>query len=173
MVLFTWSWWSLPPLSSASTWYTHSEPTMSASPPGCMILEGRHLSFRILVSPTFTPGTQWMLTKGLACTVWCFPDPCLFSWSTSYVEGPPLLVLKSKMTYVMLGLVARLCSTLCDPIDCSLPGSSVHGDSLGKNTVVAGHAFLQGIFPSKGSNPGLLDYRRILYHLSHQGSLMY
>ena len=27
-----------------------------------------------------------------------------------------------------------LCPTLCDPKDCSLPGSSVHWDSLGKNT---------------------------------------
>ena len=26
-------------------------------------------------------------------------------------------------------LVARLCLTLCDPVDCSLPGSSVHGIS--------------------------------------------
>ena len=100
-----------------------------------------------------------MLTKGLACAVWCFPDPCLFSWSTSYMEGPPLLVLKSKMMYVVLGLVALLCSTLCDLKDCSLPGSSVHADSPGKNTGVAGHAFLQRVFPSKGSNPGLLDYR--------------
>ena len=28
----------------------------------------------------------------------------------------------------------QLCLTLCDPMDCSPPGSSVHGDSLGKNT---------------------------------------
>ena len=27
----------------------------------------------------------------------------------------------------MLYLVAQLCPTLCDPMDCSLPGSSVHG----------------------------------------------
>ena len=26
--------------------------------------------------------------------------------------------------------------TLCDPMDCSLPSSSVHGDSPGKNTGV-------------------------------------
>ena len=26
-----------------------------------------------------------------------------------------------------LVLVAQLCPTLCDPLDCSLPGSSVHG----------------------------------------------
>ena len=33
----------------------------------------------------------------------------------------------------VLCLVAQSCPTLCDPIDCRLPGSSVHGDSLGKN----------------------------------------
>ena len=47
------------------------------------------------------------------------------------------------------------CLTLWDPIDCSLPGSSVHGDSPGKNTGVGCHAFLQGIFLTEGSNPRL------------------
>ena len=40
-------------------------------------------------------------------------------------------------------LVANSCPTLCDPMDCSLPGSSVHGDSLGKNTGVGCHFLLQ------------------------------
>ena len=31
-------------------------------------------------------------------------------------------------------------------------------------------SLLQGIFPTQGSNPGLLHYRRILYQLSYQGS---
>ena len=53
-------------------------------------------------------------------------------------------------------------STLCDPMDCSLPGSSVHGGSLGKNTEVDCHAFFQGIFPTQGSNPDLPHYRQIL-----------
>ena len=43
--------------------------------------------------------------------------------------------------------------TLCDPMDCSPPGSSVHGDSPGKNTGVGCHALLQGIFPTQGGNP--------------------
>ena len=30
-------------------------------------------------------------------------------------------------------------------------------------------SLLQGIFPTQGSNPGLLHCRQILYHLSHQG----
>ena len=61
--------------------------------------------------------------------------------------------------------------TLCDPIDCSPSGSSVRGDSPGKNTRVGCHALLQGIFPTQGSNPGLLHCRLILHQLSFQGRL--
>ena len=50
-----------------------------------------------------------------------------------------------------------------------LPGSSAHGDSPGKNTVVGCHVLFQGIFPIQGSNPGLPHCRWILYYLSHQG----
>ena len=60
--------------------------------------------------------------------------------------------------------------TLGDPMDCSPPGSSVHGDSPGKNTGVGCHFLLQGIFLTQGSNPGLPHCMQILYHLSHPGS---
>ena len=53
---------------------------------------------------------------------------------------------------------------------CSLPGSSVHGDSPGKNTGVGCHALLQELFPTQGSNPGLPHCMWILYQLSHKGS---
>ena len=75
-----------------------------------------------------------------------------------------------KFPYSVLCLVAQSYLTLCDPMDCSLPGSSVHGDSPGKNTGTGCHALLQQIFPTQGLNAGLPDYRRILYFLSHQGS---
>ena len=39
---------------------------------------------------------------------------------------------------------------LCDPMGCSLPGSSVHGDSPGKNTGVGCNALLQGDLPNPG-----------------------
>ena len=55
-------------------------------------------------------------------------------------------------------------------MDYSLPGSSVSGDSPGKNTEVGCHALLQGIISTQGSNSGLLHCRRILYCLSHQRS---
>ena len=50
----------------------------------------------------------------------------------------------------------QLCLTLCNPMDCSPPGSSVHEDSPGKNNGVGCHALLQGIFLTQGFNLGLL-----------------
>ena len=51
------------------------------------------------------------------------------------------------------------CSVMSDslqPLDCSPPDFSDHGDSPGNNTGVSCHALLQGIFPNQGSNPRLL-----------------
>ena len=73
----------------------------------------------------------------------------------------------------LLCSVTQSCLTLCDPMNCSLPGSSVHGDSQGKNTEVGCHVLLQGTFPTQGSNPGLPHCRQILYHLSHQELTIY
>ena len=67
-------------------------------------------------------------------------------------------------------LSCSVCPALCYPMDCSPPGSSVHGDSPGKNTRVGCHALLQEIFPIQGSNPGLPHCRQILYCLRHQES---
>ena len=53
-------------------------------------------------------------------------------------------------------LVAQLCLSLCNPINCSLSGSSVHADSPGKSTGVGCHGLLQGIFPTQGLSPCLL-----------------
>ena len=88
--------------------------------------------------------------------------------------------------------VAQSYLTPSDPMDCSLPGFSVHGifqarvlewvaiafsmtpyspwNSPGQNTGVGSLFLLQGIFPTQGSNPGLPQCRQILYQLSHKGS---
>ena len=76
-------------------------------------------------------------------------------------------------------------------MDCSPPGSAVHGvlqgrllegvaivfyrllcpwTSPGKNTGVSCHSLLQGIFLTQGSNPGPLHCRQILYQLKYEGS---
>ena len=43
-------------------------------------------------------------------------------------------------------------------------------NSPDQNTGVGSLSLLQGIFPTQGSNPGLLHCRQNLYQLSHQGS---
>ena len=128
--------------------------------------------------------------------------------------------------------VAQSCPTVCNPMGCRLPGSSVHGifqarvlewaaislvscitssclssawvnssltirctpkwkwsrsvvssslrphrlqptrllclwDFPGNSTGVDCHFFLQGIFPTQGSNPGILHCRQMLYCLSY------
>ena len=60
----------------------------------------------------------------------------------------------------ILCLVPQSCPILGDPMNCSPPCSSVHGDSPGKNTEIGYHTLLQGIFLTKGSNPGLLHCRQ-------------
>ena len=79
-----------------------------------------------------------------------FPTSELHEDTTGTVLALPIWV----YSYVRC-LVAQSCLTLCDPMDCSLPGFSVHGDSPGKYIGVGCHTFLQRIFPTQGSNPGL------------------
>ena len=98
---------------------------------------------------------------------------CFNIWKTECV-GCRLELASLKMSYFCLIAwvsevkVSQSCLTLCDPMGCSLPGSSVHGDFPGKNIGVGCHFLLQGIFPTQGSNLGLLPQRQIFYCLSHQ-----
>ena len=66
-------------------------------------------------------------------------------------------------------LASQLCLTLCDPMDCSPPGSSVHRDPPGKNTGVSCQALLQGIFPTLGLNLSFSHCRWILLPSDPQG----
>ena len=69
--------------------------------------------------------------------------------------------------------VTQSCPTLCNPMD-----YTIHGILQARilewvpfpNTGVGSLSLLQGIFPTQGSNPGLLHCRWILFQLSHKGS---
>ena len=60
---------------------------------------------------------------------------------------------------LVLCLITQSCPTLCDAMGYSLPGSSVHGDSPGKNTRVGCLALLQGILLTKRLNWCLLYWQ--------------
>ena len=58
--------------------------------------------------------------------------------------------------------------TLCDPMDHSLPGFSVHGILQAGILEWVAVSSSKGIFPIQGSNQRLLHCRWILYQLSHK-----
>ena len=81
------------------------------------------------------------------------------------VDIPVLCSRFSLVTYFMKVkvLVTQSCQTLCDHR--LLPSRLLcPWNSPGKNNGVGCYSLLQGIFPNQGSNPGLLHWRKILYH---------
>ena len=70
--------------------------------------------------------------------------------------------------------VTKLCLTLCNPMDCSPSGSSVHGDSPDKKNGVGCHALPPGDLPDPEIKPASLNVSRIgrwlLYRQCHLGS---
>ena len=61
--------------------------------------------------------------------------------------------------------VAQSCPTLCD-----LMNYTVHAILQARILEWGSRSLLQGVFPTQGSNPGVLHCRPILYQLSHKGS---
>ena len=65
----------------------------------------------------------------------------------------------------------QLCPTLCDPMDSSRAGSSVHGILQARMLECVSRPSFQGIFPTLGSNLSLPLWRQILCLLSHLSSV--
>ena len=64
---------------------------------------------------------------------------------------------------------AQSCSTLCNPMDSSPPGSSLHAIVLTKNTGIGCHFLRQGIFLTQALNLCLLPWQVYSLALSHLG----
>ena len=62
------------------------------------------------------------------------------------------------------------CLTLCNVMDCSPPGSSVHGIYQARILEWVAVSFSRGIFPTQGSNPHLLHWQVDSLPLCHLGS---
>ena len=72
--------------------------------------------------------------------------------------------------YIHTIFVTTLCPTLCHPVNCSPPGSSVHGISQARILEWAAISF-QGIFLTQGLNLSPA-WQADSSPLSHQGSLL-
>ena len=68
----------------------------------------------------------------------------------------------TNIDYAHVHAHAQLCPTLCDPMNCSLPGSSAHGISMARILKWVAISYSRVIFPTQGSNSRLLS----LLHLA-------
>ena len=91
------------------------------------------------------------------------PARLLWPWGFSRQEYWSGLPCPPPGDFPSSGIKPRSPAFQADSLLSELPGKP-------KNTGVGSHAPFQGIFPTQGSNPGLLHWRQILYHLSYQGS---
>ena len=96
--------------------------------------------------------------------------PTLKSINSSQNHGLSQKIKAACFAHFLLCLLAQLCLTLLQPRELQPVRLLCPPNSSGKNTGVGCHSFLQGIFPSQGSNCSLLHCKQILYPLSHQGS---
>ena len=82
-----------------------------------------------------------------------------------------MFLTRDKLLSNMLVLVAQSSRTLCNPMDCSQPGSSVHGILQARVLEWVAIPFSRGSSqPRDWTQLGLLNCRHILYCLNHQGS---
>ena len=102
-----------------------------------------------------------------------------FSWPTDQTwvsRGPWIvggfLIAEPPNDWSGGSFVAKSCLTLCNPMDCSLQGSSLHGIPQARILEWVAISLSRGIFPTQGSIPGLLHCRETLYWPSYQGSLV-
>ena len=101
-----------------------------------------------------------VLVRGILTAVASLVAECGLSGAQASVVGTRTQLPHSvwDLPSVCVCVCAQLCPTLCSPMDCSMPGSSVHWISR-KNTRVGCHFLLQGIFLIQGSNPHLLHWQ--------------
>ena len=96
---------------------------------------------------------KWGSGCGVEASRTCF-QPQLIGRSKAF-SGESSLILKVKVTVVSDSLRPH--------------GLYSPWNSPGQNSGVSSRSLLEGIFPTQGSNPGLLHCRQILYQLIYQG----
>ena len=81
-----------------------------------------------------------------------FSSPICILWIYTYSLYALYSLYRFILYVCMHAKSLQSCPILCDAMDCSHPGSSLHGDSPGKDTELGCHAFLQRIMLTQGSN---------------------
>ena len=99
-----------------------------------------------------------------------------FLWGLCWLNDKVLLIIFDRLglRFCFSGdihcyLVTKSCLTLCDPMDCSPPGSSVHGISQAR-ILEWGAISFPGDLPISGLEPMLLLGRWVCYYWATRGA---
>ena len=116
---------------------------------------------QILISPVFWECWRLMTLR------WIILLEVPSAEESSAIQGHPFL---PRGCYCCCHLADKSCLTLCDPTDCSVPGSSVHGISQTKILEWVAISFFRGSSQSRDQNPCLLHREADSLPLNQQGS---
>ena len=98
-----------------------------------------------------------------------------WTW-VSCTAGRRFTLRATREAYILFSLkkgeVTQLCPTLSNPMDCSLPGSSVHGIFQARVLEWVAISFSRGSSWPRDWTTFYLHYRQTLYRLSHQGRFL-
>ena len=125
----------------------------------------------------FLPPRHGIHPRNLSCSEWLLRGQRLsLLWETKQflhpgvshhlLQLPKFKVHASKVKRMQVW-VTQLCPTLCNPMNCSPPASSVHRILQARVLEWVAIPFSRGVFPTQGVNLGLLHFKQSVYHLSH------
>ena len=149
--------WCHPTISSSATPFSSGPQSCPASgtfPMSWLFASGDQRIAASASTSIFPVNTAAVAAKSLqSCPTLCDP----IDGSPPGSADPGILQART-----LESEVAQSCPTLCNPVDCSLPGFSVHGILQARILEWVAISFSRGIFPTQGSNPGLLHWRQTL-----------
>ena len=90
----------------------------------------------------------------LKCNTYIFPIPVIGNYKPKYYWCKYALLYTTGTVQVKM-LVTQSCPTLCDPMDCSPPGSSVHGILQARILEWVAIPFSRGSSPGDLPDPGI------------------
>ena len=137
-----------------------------------MYLYQKHHSAHLKYIQYFFVNHTWIKLGKNAPRKPAFKIPAQYHWTWSWKEIHTLGWLVSVSSFsrtLRLCLITQSCLTLVTPwtVACQAPLSM----GFSRHAYRSGLPFSSpGLFPTQGSNPGLLNHRQTLYQLSHQGS---
>ena len=120
---------------------------------------------------SFLPKTKHLLISWLQSPFAVILEPKKIKSVTVFIVSPYVCD-ETMANYSMSQQSQYWACESCSVVSDSLQPYELYSpwNSPGQNAGVSSHSLLKGIFPTQGSNLGLLHCRHILYPLSHQGS---